>query len=232
MPSTLSGLLIFVVVLTPGLLHYIQRRALSDQPQVSALVEAGTLTTVSLVTDLVAVGAFALIRWALPSHTPDPSALLLNGVNYAAPRLGYLVLWATALLSFSSALAIVWARRPGFLANVPIFIPALIDTSAWVYEFEAAPKGTRVYVGCDLRDGSYIGGYLDWYNTNIEEVSDRDIALVAPITIRRADGVVLATESREGAEETGKGDSQSLDFGVVVLSARDIATLYVSYLRQ
>jgi hypothetical protein len=230
MPSTLSGLLIFVVVLTPGLLHYIQRRALSDQPQVSALVEAGTLTTVSIVTDLVAVGVFALIRWALPSHTPDPSALLLNGVNYAAPRLGYLILWAAALLALSCVLAILWARRPGVLATMPIFIPALIDTSAWVYEFEAAPEGTRVYVGCDLRDGSYIGGYLDWYNTNIEEVSDRDIALVAPITIRRTDGEVLATESGEADKEKSEGGSQSLDFGVVVLSARDIATLYVSYL--
>ena len=231
MPSTLSGLLIFVVVLTPGLLHYIQRHALSDQPQVSALVEAGTLTTVSLVTDLIAVGVFALIRWALPSHTPSPSALLLNGVDYAAPRLGYLILWATAVLALSCMLAILWARRPGFLAKVPIFIPALIDTSAWVYEFEAAPEGTRVYVGCDLRDGSYVGGYLDWYNTNIEEVSDRDIALVAPITIRRTNGDVLATESGETDQQVGEDDGKSLDFGVVVLSARDIASLYVSYLK-
>jgi len=41
---------------------------------------------------------------------------------------------------------------------------------------------------------------------------------------------VLATESGEADKEKSEGGSQSLDFGVVVLSARDIATLYVSYL--
>jgi hypothetical protein len=66
--------------------------------------------------------------------------------------------------------------------------------------------------------GSYISGYLDWYNANIDEVSDRDIALVAPISIRRA-----------GGEAGGTDTGQALDFSVVVLSARDIATLYVSY---
>jgi hypothetical protein len=63
-----------------------------------------------------------------------------------------------------------------------------------------------------LRDGSYIGGFLDWYNTSIEEVADRDLALVAPITVRKAQ-----------TEEV-------TDFGVVIVSARDIAALYVSYL--
>lgn len=211
MPNTLTGLLIFVVLLIPGILHYIQRRTLSDQPQVSALVEGATLTTISLVTNLLTIGIFASIRWLMPTHTPNISALFLEGMTYAAPRLGYLLSWATALLVISSSMAILWARRPGFLQKIPTFIPSLIDTSAWIYEFEAAPKDTRVYVGCDLRDGSYIGGYLDWYNTNVEEVSDRDIALVAPITVLK------------------NNDQPKIDFGVVILSARDIAALYVSY---
>ena len=119
MPSTLTGLLIFIVLLTPGLLHYIQRRALSDQPQVSALVETGTLTTVSLVTDLLAIAVFALLRLFIPTHTPNPSGLLSGGLSYAAPRIGYLLLWGVALLALSSALAIVWARRPGFSGQPP-----------------------------------------------------------------------------------------------------------------
>ena len=67
MPTTLTGLLIFVALLTPGLLHYIQRRALSDQPQVSALVEAGTLAIISLVTNLIAVGIFGLYFFVVDS---------------------------------------------------------------------------------------------------------------------------------------------------------------------
>jgi hypothetical protein len=212
MPTTLTGLLIFVGLLTPGLLHYIQRRALSDQPQVSVLVEAGSLTTVSLVTNLTAIALFSLVRWQLPSHTPDVGMLFRIGNRYVAPRPGYLLAWGALLLAVSSTMAIVWARRPGVLARVPSITPDLIDTSAWIHEFEAAPGGSWVYVGCELADGSFVGGYLDWYNTNLDEAPDRDIALAAPIKVR------------------SDGNESDSEFSRVILSARNITTLYVSYL--
>jgi hypothetical protein len=47
MPTTLSGLLIFVVLIVPGLTHYVQRRARTPQRTLSPLVETAALITVS-----------------------------------------------------------------------------------------------------------------------------------------------------------------------------------------
>ncbi len=215
MPTTLASLVIFVALLTPGLLNYIQRRKLSEQPQLSPLVEAGTLITVSLVTDLVTVGLFALVRWALPTHTPDISRLLANGASYTTPRLGYVILWGTCYVAVSSALAIFWVTQRSFLRKLRVpNIPDFADTTAWAMKFGDVPDDARVYVGCDLHDGSYVGGLLDWYSTDLVEGPHRDLVLAEPLTVTK-DGVKVEAS-----------------FQRVILSARDIGVIYVSYLKE
>ena len=66
------------------------------------MVETATLTTVSILTNLVALGVFSLIRMALPEHTPDVQRLMLEGKEYAAARTGYLFGWGALLLAFSN----------------------------------------------------------------------------------------------------------------------------------
>jgi hypothetical protein len=63
-----------------------------------------------------------------------------------------------------------------------------------------------------MRDGSFISGRLAWYNTDVVEVEDRDLVFVPPIKIKM-----------QGAEE----DSA---FSRMVISARDIVRLNVSYI--
>lgn len=75
-----------------------------------------------------------------------------------------------------------------------------------------APEGTEVFVGCDLRDGRCVSGYLDWYNTDVDEVADRDIAL-----------------NRVEVTVNGR-DSAPSGFQKIILSARDISSMHVSYL--
>ena len=86
--------------------------------------------------------------------------------------------------------------------------------SAWYHVFDEGPTGALVYVGCDLRDGSYVGGLLDWYSTEVDETADRDFVIAEPITYRPPDS----------------SDDRTIDgFSRLVLSARDVARLYVSY---
>ena len=210
MPTSFAGVIIFIALLTPGLLNYIQRRRLSEQPQVSALVETAALTTISLITDLLAIGIFSIVRAVDPRHTPDVALLLKDGWSYATPRLGYLILWGAGIIAISCTIAIVWAVKPGPLAKLPFF-PTLIETSAWVQKFESIPVGSSVYLGCQMRNGDYIAGFLDWYNTNVDEVPDRDLVLAAPLMSIK------------------DGKQVRVDWKRVILSAHDIERIYVDY---
>lgn len=183
MPTTIGGLLIFGAFLVPGFLYYMQRRSRVPQRSLSPLVETAALTTVSMVTNVVALGLFGITRAVWPNHTPDIRRLFLEGSRYAAPRLGYLLIWGAAILIVSSTFALAFGMRPWPLATlVERFTPVIVDVSAWYHVFDEGPPGAKVYVGCDLRDGSYIGGLLDWYSTEVHETADRDFVIAEPIS--------------------------------------------------
>lgn len=236
MPTTLGGLLIFVLLLVPGFIHYVQRRSQVPQRTLSPLVETANLATVSVVTNALAIAAFGLARIFLPDHSPDIGRFLIEGTGYAAPRLGYLLLWGGGLLAFSSALALALGSRPhGLRALSTRFAPAIVDVSAWYHVFEEGPVGDLVYVGCDLQDGSYVGGLLDWYSTAVEETADRDLCLAEPLTFQPAGGEDELDPEREGPDEPEPEEPQVQDLeGVsrVVVSAREVSRMYVSYLSE
>ena len=213
MPSTLGGLLIFVAFLVPGFLYFIQRRRLVPQKSVSTLVETATFTTVSLATNLVTAGLFAILRVFLPTHTPDLGKAILQGKAYVAPHLGYLLAWATGILFVSSSLALLLALGPQRVRRLPKWLtPDIVQASAWYRVMnDEVPPGCQTFVGCDLRDGSYVSGFVDWFNTDVDEVAERDLALASPITVIR------------------DGKSQTVEFPRLVISARDVVRLYVSY---
>ena len=209
MPSTVGGVLIFVTFLIPGFLSYLQRRRSVPQRRLSSLVEVATFVTVSAATNLAALLVFVAVRLITPRHTPNVEALFTKGMQYIDPRVGYMLAWALALLGVSSLLAVLVGRRVGFLGRLA---PVIVDVSAWYQVFEDAPEGSRVFVGCDLSDGTYVSGYLSWYNTDVDEVADRDLVLAAPITVKAA------------------GKSSRSAFSRIILSAREITRLSVSYL--
>jgi len=216
-PTTAAELFIFAALLAPGFIHYVQRRRAVPQRTLSPLVETATLTTVSILTNLVALGVFSLIRMALPEHTPDVQRLMLEGKEYAAARTGYLFGWGALLLAFSCVLAFVIGIRPRWIARfTERFAPAIVDVSAWYHVFEDGPEDAKVYIGCDLKDGTYVAGYLDWYSTEVAETADRDLVIAEPIEIRMP----------------GEVNSASVDFPRLVISARDTARLYVSYVAE
>jgi hypothetical protein len=212
MPSTLTGLGLFVVFLIPGLLHYLQRRRRVPQRALSPLIETATLLAVSLGADLAALGTFAFVRWLAPNATPNPERILTRPASYAYNEIGYLILWGVGLVILSSLLAVLWGRFGGNL-RIPRFLtPLVIDASAWYQVFEGGPSGHLVYVACDMEDGAYIAGTLDWYSTELEESADRDFVLASPFSYSMND---------MPSDLTG--------FDQVVLSARNVKRMYVSF---
>ena len=215
MPTTLVGLVVAVTLLVPGFIHHTQRRARVPQRAASTLVETANLVTVSTLTNGVALVLFAIVRACLPAHTPDVGRVVGEGVAYDADRVAYLALWGASLLVLSSALAFVLGARPTWLEPFSArFAPTIVDASAWYQVFDSVPD-KRTYVGCDMRDGSYVGGFLDWYSTELEETADRDIVIAEPIAYRPPEG----------------DDDREIDgFSRLVVSARDIVRLYVSFI--
>jgi Family of unknown function (DUF6338) len=212
MPSTVGGLVIFAAFLTPGFLNYIQRRGRVPQTTLSPLVEVATFLSISVATNIVAVGFFSFVRWLLPSHTPNVELLISQGTRYLDPRPGYIAVWCFGVLLVSCTLAVLVGRWPG-----PLFgriTPVIIDASAWYHVFDSAPKGYSVYVGCDLTDGTYVGGYLSWFNTDVDDSADRDLVLNAPIIVR------------------AEGEQSESEFQRMILSARNISRVSVSYLKK
>jgi Family of unknown function (DUF6338) len=207
-PSTIDGLLLFLVFLVPGFLSYIQRRKRVDERRLSPLVELATFVTTSVVTTIVALGIFTLLRWVLPHHTPNSEQLFSGPHKYLLARPGYVVAWGLLLLAISSFLGFAigrWGRA--------WITPIIVDMSAWNLLFtEQVPPDAKVFLGCDLEDGTYVSGYLAWFNTDPDEGEDRALVLATPITVR-----------------TG-GTSAPSQFSRLILSAREIKRLHVSYL--
>ena len=88
MPTSLVGLSVFVVLLLPGLVHYLQRRARVQTATLPPFVETATLAAVSIATNAVGLALFAVARTIGPNHTPDVRVMFEQGGEYAYPRLG------------------------------------------------------------------------------------------------------------------------------------------------
>lgn len=216
MPATPGGLAIFVLLTIPGFVHNVQRRSRVPQRRLSPFVETASLVTVSVASDLAALLLFSLLRRFSPAHTPDLTRLVTDGMVYAGPRFGYLLVWLALLVLIACAFATVFALRPSpFAAFLERFSPAIVDVSAWYHAFEEAPDGMSVFCGIVMDDGAYVEGPLDWYSTEVEESADRDLVLAKPIRYRPAGQ---------------SNDEPPLEFERIIVSSRNIRTILVSYL--
>jgi hypothetical protein len=215
MPSTVGGLLLFVGFLVPGFLYYMQRRRWVEEKSESPLIETARLVSVSMFTNLGALGLFALARLWWPQHTPDIGSLLRRWHPYLDARPGYLLSWALILLAISSALAFSLALLSRTKVNVKWLAPDIVHTSAWnryLGDKKIVPEGMTPFVRLKLSDGTLISGFVDWLSTEIDEVPDRDLVLATPIRILSGTTSVKMRASR------------------FIVSARDIQQMFVSYL--
>ena len=214
MPTTLLGLLLFVVLLAPGLTYSAYRAASVPVQKPSALRELGGIAIRSVIWDVVAIAALGAARAMAPSHTPDIGALARDPGRYAQDHAAYLFWWGVALLAIACLLGLMgaklasWERLPDLLKPTG----GVSTDSAWWTLFHENP-GKRVYVGVVLDDDTYLGGPVLSYSPDSDETADRELTLTAPIAYR-------------GANNT---KPIRLEVGAVAVSARHIRYLTVTY---
>lgn len=230
MPTTFTGLLLFVVLLLPGFAYMVGRERHGVQRRVSALRETVSIVAASITAELMLLALTAVI-WA---NTIDVGDALGNPRAHAAA----LISWGCGLLIAASAITYLWSwprprravdqflsqRFTGRWSCVPDMIgtgyPHPSTVSAWWRvlrerrdEIHAEyGRDPVIRVGCYLDDGSYIEGGLNSFSQLADETADRDLILAEPHH-RPCAAVKL----------------EPLDAHAAVVSARRIVAMQVKY---
>ena len=188
LPSTLTGLFFFVVLMLPGFAYLVGKERHGTERHTSPFRETISVVAASVTTEVIVLAMFAVARWLLPSRTPDVGALIHDGNAYIADNYRSLGTWALCMLTLAVVFA-YFATVPGMrrlLKRIPVVgsYPHDSTVSAWWIMFEKWPQGRNVEVGCILDDGSYVAGFLGSFNNSADDSPDRDLVLKAPIQYR------------------------------------------------
>jgi Family of unknown function (DUF6338) len=212
MPTTLSGLLLFVALLTPGFCFALRRERVVAAPTVSVFRETVALVFASVAALAIAVGLFTFVRLLLPDHTPNVGQFVRAPSDYAKQEYAYVALWSVGTWLTACLLASIAARPPASLSRVMRRDPQAIERfSAWWRLFEANPSLEKTVL-CQLDDGTTVEGWLWSYDPDPEETGDRELVLTGPLVLRHPNGHVQRT-----------------DYGAISMSARRMVYMYVNY---
>jgi hypothetical protein len=207
-PSDLTGVLLFIVLLLPGFAYNSVRGRRRPARQLTTLQETVVIVIASLVS-LAATGlVFAAIRALWPGATPDVRSLIFRPHAYLEAHYVSTAWWSAGFL----VVAIVGALGA---AALPATAPDPSTMSSWWIAFDG--RAEEIHVGCALDDGSYVSGRLASYSQVAEDTADRDLVLRAPLSVRPPGGSELRPLDRAA---------------LMTISARHIVTMTVTYVRR
>jgi hypothetical protein len=221
-PSSLWGLVLFVVLLAPGLAYVIHHEQVVPARSHTAFREGLRVVFTSIVCLTITVVLAAILHGLLPTRTPDISGLIADPVSELAGNRVWYVWWAVGALGFATVLG--WAlAHPRFIdgsdrlkgTKVGRWFTGATDldiasVSAWYTVFDSFLRevgGQDVDIGAKLDDNTYIEGRLRSFNPDPTENTDREMVLEQPLYC------------------TVDGERKALDRQYVIISARRILRL-------
>jgi hypothetical protein len=240
MPTTLTGLLLFVVLLLPGFAYQVGKERRGTERPASVLRETAAVVAVSVASEV-----FVLIAtsWLWSRHI-DFGRLVRDPRKYWHCHPADIIWWAVGLLAGAIAVAYLvtlfrsakvprWGHRVArqlkrirIKKHRPVFVAARwvwrritfvhpSTMSAWAALFRDA-AAYEMLVDIRLTDGAWVSGAVLSYSTVGADTSDRELILGPPIKWRGAKGTALH------------------DYPVsnVAVSARQISAMFVTKLRR
>lgn len=224
-PSDLTGLLLFVILLLPGFAYNSVRARRRPDRQLTALQETVIIVTASLATLAIVGLVFTIIRALLPGVTPDVRAALFTTHAYLQAHYVLTTWWAVGFLAVAilGAMGVAeaqesqWLRESRYLRGLAPPPDPSTQSGWWIAFRPGFDAGHEVHVGCTLDDGSYVSGRLRSYSQVAEDTADRDLVLRAPIKVRPRG----ATDAQEVRNIT-----------LMTISARHIVTMAVTYVTR
>ncbi len=224
MPTTLTGLLIFVVLLAPGFLYVIvTEQGPFTRTAPSVLRETASIALVSLLCDLVALGMYMPAAAMSDGRLASLRELVEAGESLWAEDRVTVLITALCLLLAACLVALTLAglvnNTSGFDAlkvRKPIswVLPAkgARTESAWWGVLHRERPDLYRRVTCYLLDGTRVRGWLKSFNPAVDETEDRELILAAPIRITSSNGA-----------------RRPIETGYITVSARQIQFLHVDY---
>jgi hypothetical protein len=207
MPTTLTGLLLFVALLLPGFTFLGIFTFDRPRRRMTVLQETGTVAVVSIAIELVVLAGLLGIRQAVPSLRRGLDGFVSDPSTYFQAHYEQVLVWSVGLLATACALAAV----AGLVARrIPVH--ASVMSSWWTLFDRWNPKAVR-YIQCELDDGSFVSGVLGDWNTEGDDLADRDLILKPPILYRAAKGA----------------EYKPHPVGAACVSARRIVAMFIAY---
>lgn len=241
MPTTFTGLLLFIVTLLPGYAYLVGKERHSVERRVSTFRETVSVVAASVTSELVALVLLAP-AWAT---TLDVDEVIVNPGEHVIS----LILWGAGMLLLATIGSYVatWPRTRRGPSNWPLvgrparwiasrrivcWAKAKLDvqphryphpsiTSAWWRMFQEHRREIEneyghdpaIRVSCYLDDGTFIAGSLYSHNQSGDDSPDRDLVLASPIDYRHPNSTEKIT----------------LDADVLCLTARHVTAIAVKY---
>lgn len=209
MPTTFTGLLLFVVLLLPGFAFVVFKERNTPQVRRSSFRETGEVVAASVVAAIGVLGALALARAIWPAYTPDVGALMRHQTTYMEKHYDLVAVWAVGMLAVGCSCAGLAGHAIGLRAPHPS------TTSAWWRLFDEWPKERAIRVTCVLDDGSWVRGTCRSFNQSADETSDRDLVLTEPILYALPGDV-----------------EQPYKTSAACISAKHIVSMFVAYIDE
>ncbi|MFC7925178.1 DUF6338 family protein [Microbacterium laevaniformans] len=210
MPTDLVGVAFYLMLIIPGVVFAISRERHRPRVKRSAFRETATAVFASaaifaLFVLLVAVASMsnADVRREVVAFLDEPSAYARSHFDWFA-IIGTVVLATAGVISWFVGSERVHALTFGRWQDDP-------DRESWGYVFNRIPDALN-FAGVQLRDGTWIEGYVDTYGNVGEEGEPKALTLLGRISIRPP-----------GAELTPFAGE------TIVIKDADIAYLSVSY---
>ncbi len=211
-PSTLLSIILFILLIAPGLLFdLLAGRRRVGAPE-SAFRETSRVVLASLAFSTLGLLAVALLRTAAPHLMPDPRQLFGHPQAYFAAHYRR-IFWAMALeavVAVGSA-AVIHSRLQRKSDSV------LRTTSSWSKVLrEDLPAGAHPHVRVRLTNGTVYVGQVSDFTADLDQ-ADREIVLCPPLYSKSGDKAL-----------TGMPE----EWQRVVLPASSIESIGVTYKRQ
>jgi Family of unknown function (DUF6338) len=209
-PSTAATVVVFLLLVTPGIAFELlwqrtrPRRDESTFVEISRVLLAGVVFSGAAVATLVATGA------VVSGAAVDLVALVRDGGGYVVrnPDLTIRTLAAVVILALLFAVAAHDLLTPPSLRRIA-------QETAWHTAFgRMAGPAARAFLSVQLKDGTTVTGYSAGYSTE-PDPGRRDLLLAPPLAIRPP-----------GAAEAGQ---LAEPWQVIVLSGAEISTIAAAY---